>query len=75
MRANPESTQVTAFHIRTKELDVTWNGTVLENTTNLKYLGFTLNRTLSYKKYIHNTNMMVAIRNNLTKKFSTSVQL
>ena len=76
MRANPDKTQVTAFHIRNKEamreLDVTWNGTVLENTAHSKCLGVTLDRTLSYKKHIQNTKMKVANRNNLQKKLSTS---
>ena len=55
LRANPEKTQVTAFHIRYKEAERTrckleWNG--LENTVHPKHLGVTLDRTLSYKKHI-----------------------
>ena len=75
LRANPDETQIT-FHLRNneakRELDLTWNGTVLENTTHPKYLGVTLDRTLSYKKYIHNTKMKVATRNNLLNKLYTS---
>ena len=37
-----------------------------------KYLGVTLDRTLSYKEHIHNTKMKVAIRNNLRRKLSNS---
>ena len=44
----------------------------LENTDTPKYLGVTLDRTLSYKTHIHNTNMKVATRNNLLKKLANS---
>ena len=69
MRANPDKTQVTAFYLRNKEANrsqkVEWNRTKLENTPHPKYLGVTLDRTLSYKEHIHNTKMKVATRNNL----------
>ena len=60
LRANPDKTQVTAFHLRNKEanrsLKVEWNRTKLENTPHPKYLGVILDRTLSYKENIHNTS-------------------
>ena len=66
LRANPDKTQVTAFHLRNREanrsLQVSWNGVDLENTDTPKYLGVTLDRTLSYKTHIHNTKMKVATR-------------
>ena len=59
LRAYPDKTQVTSFHLKTREakrtLEVKWNNTDLENTPHPKYLGITLDRTLSYKKHIHNT--------------------
>ena len=74
--ANPDKTQVTAFHLRNKEvnrsLKVEWNRTKLENTPHPKYLGVTLDRTLSYKEHMHNTKMRVATRNNLQRKLSNS---
>ena len=74
--ANPEKTQVTAFHLRNKDakrsLKVVWNKTELENTTHLKYPGVTLDRSLSYKQHIQNTKMKVATRNNLLTKLVTS---
>ena len=77
LRANPDKTQVTAFHLRNREanrsLKVSWNGVDLENTTHPKYLGVTLDRTLSYKQHIQNTKMKVAIRNNLLKKKLTKM--
>ena len=76
LRANPNKTQVTAFHLRNREakrsLQVSWNGVDLENTDTPKYLGVTLDRTLSYKTHIHNTKMKVATRNNLLKKLANS---
>ena len=76
LRANPDKTQVTSFHLKNREakrtLEVKWNNTDLENTPHPKYLGVTLDRTLSYKKHIHNTKMKVATRNNLLKKLSNS---
>ena len=44
----------------------------LENTDTPKYLGVTLDRTLSYKTHIHNTKMKVATQNNLLKKLANS---
>ena len=41
--------------------------------TTPKYLGVTLDRTLSYKTHIHNTKMKVATRNNLLKKLANSM--
>ena len=65
-----------AFHLRNREakrsLQVSWNGVDLENTDTPKYLGVTLDRTLSYKTHIHNTKMKVATRNNLLKKLANS---
>ena len=53
-------------------LEVKWNNTDLENTPHPKYLGVSLDRTLSYKKHIHNTRMKVATRKKLLKKLSNS---
>ena len=76
LRANPEKTQVTAFHLRNKEakksLKVVWNKTELENTTHPKHLDVTLDRSLSNKQHIRNTKMNVATRNNLLTKLATS---
>ena len=72
LRANPDKTQVTSFHLRNREakrtLKVKWNNTDLENTSHAKYLGVTLDRTLRYKQHTHNTKMKVATRNNFPKK-------
>ena len=61
LRANPDKTQVTAFHLRNREvkrsLKIAWNRVDLENTAYPKYLGVTLDRTLNYKQHILNTKM------------------
>ena len=76
LRADPDKRQVTAFLLRNKEanrsLKEEWNRTKLENTQHPKYLGVTLDRTLSYKEHTHNTKMKVATRNNLLRKLSNS---
>ena len=65
LRANPDKTQVLAFHLRNREakrsLQVSWNGVDLENTYTPKYLGGTLDRTLSFNTNIHNTKMKVMV--------------
>ena len=67
LRANSDKTQVTAFHLRNREakrsFKVSRNGVDLDNTTHPKYLGVTLDRTLSYKQHIQNTKMKVDTRN------------
>ena len=77
LRANPDKTQATAFHLWNREakrsLQVSWNGVDLENTDTPKYLGVTLDRTLSYKTHIHNTKMKEATRNSLLKKLANSM--
>ena len=73
LRANPDKTQVTSFHLKNREakrtLEVKWNNTDLENTPHPKYLCVTLDRTLSYKKHIHNTKIKLPTRNKFLKKF------
>ena len=76
LRANPDKTQVTAFHLRNRKakrsLTILWNGVDIENTTHSKYLGVTIDRTLSYTHHIHNTKMKVATRNTRLKKLANS---
>ena len=55
-----------------RSLKIAWNGVDLENTAYPKYLGVTLDRTLSYKQHILNTKMKVATRNNLLKILANS---
>ena len=54
--ANPYKTQVTAFHLGNKNvnrsLKIKWNNSDMESTAYPKYLGITLNMTLSYNEHI-----------------------
>ena len=70
LRANPDKTQVTLFHLRNKEAKRTL--TVKWNRTDLEYLGVTLDRTLSYKQHTNNTKIKLATRNNHPRKLSMS---
>ena len=73
LRENPDKTQVTAFPLRNnRSLKVEWYRTKLENTPHPKYLGVTLDCTLSYKEHMHNTKKKVVTRNNLLRKLSNS---
>ena len=76
LRANPDKTQVTAFHLRNKRakrtLKVKWNRRDLEKAPHPRYIGVTLDRTLIYKQHIHNTKTKVATCNNLLRKLSSS---
>ena len=69
LRANPDKTLIREDK---RSLQVSWNGVDLENTDTTKYLGVTLDRTLSYKTHKHNTKMKVRTRNNLLKKLANS---
>ena len=54
LHANPDKTQVTAFHLRIKggnrSLKVEWNRTKLENTPHPKYLCVTLDRIYTVQR-------------------------
>ena len=57
---------------RSTRRTVKWNNTDLENIPHLKYLGITLDITLSYKEHIHNSKMKMATQTNLLKKLSNT---
>ncbi|CAG7727135.1 unnamed protein product [Allacma fusca] len=72
LRPNPSKTQVCSFHLKNAKakctLKLVWGGVQLENCENPKYLGITLDRTLTYKRHCENTKMKVEARNNLLRK-------
>ena len=76
LNANPGKTQVCAFHLNNHQantkLNITWNGQQLENDSYPKYLGVTLDRTLSFNKHVQNVKAKVAARNNLLGKLANS---
>ena len=60
------------LYIYIHELNVTWNGTGLDNASTPVYRGVHLDRTLSYKTHICNTNQKVNARNNIIRKLANS---
>ena len=72
-RPNPSKTQV---HLRTKEakrkLQIVWNGNTLEHTNQPKYLGVTLNRSLTYRQHCIKTRGKVKTRNSILRKLTGS---
>ena len=56
-----------AFHLRNREVNVTWNSTRLDNTSTPVYLGVHLDKTLSYKIHICSTKQKVNARNIIRK--------
>lgn len=58
LRPNPTKIQVCSFHLRNREanrkLNVTWNGIELDITQHAKYLGVTLDRSLTYRAHCEN---------------------
>ena len=76
LNANPGKTQMCAFHLNNhtadKQLNITLNGQVLENDRFPKYLGVTLNQSLSFAKHAQNVKAKVAARNNILGKLANS---
>lgn len=76
LRPNPTKTISSLFHLNNKKanykLQVYWNGELIEFSNHPKYLGVTLDRTLSYKQHIANTRSKASSRNNLLQKLTCS---
>ncbi|XP_061721084.1 uncharacterized protein LOC133527905 [Cydia pomonella] len=74
LKPNPSKTQVCAFHLRnsqaTRQLNIVWEDRRLEHTAALKYLGVTLDRSLTYKAHCLNTKQKVAARNNILRRIT-----
>jgi hypothetical protein len=74
LKPNPKKTQVCTFHLRNKEakrkLRIIWEDVEIENTEYPKYLGVTLDRTLSFKLHCENVKQKTHTRNNLIRKFT-----
>ena len=76
LKPNPGKTQVCAFHLRnrcaSRTLNVYWDGMKLTNTQRPKYLGVTLDRSLTYKFHCENTKKKIMTRNGILRKLSGS---
>ena len=76
LNANPDKTQVHAFHLKNhqarRELNITLNNKKLKNDSFPVYLGVTLDRTLSFREHTRKVKKKVATRNNLLSKLANS---
>ena len=74
--ANPDKTQICAFHLKNPEasrkLNITWYNKYLERIPKLVYLGVILDVTLSYKEHIHKLKSKTSVRNNILRKLSNT---
>lgn len=76
LKPNPSKTVVCAYHLKThdakRKLEVRWDNVLLTHSDTPKYLGVTLDRTLTYRAHCQNTFMKVKTRNNLLRKLRGS---
>ncbi|PZC71961.1 hypothetical protein B5X24_HaOG212107 [Helicoverpa armigera] len=76
LKPNPAKTQSCAYHLRNRmanrKLDVVWRGVRITHTDCPKYLGITLDRSLTYKTNCENVKKKVFSRNNLLRRLTTS---
>ena len=76
LNPNPGKTKVCSFHLKNylakRELNITWEGKLLENTPNPVYLGLTLDRTLSYKVHVEKLRKKLSARNSLLSTLANS---
>ena len=72
LQPNPTKTEVACFHLCNKsanrQLDVHFEGNRLQHNACPKYLGVTLDRTLTYKRHLENTAAKLKTRNNILHK-------
>lgn len=69
-------TEVSCFHLNhqeaCRELNVQLNNKLLNHNHNAKYLGITLDRTLSYNAHLTKTSQKIKTRNNIIQKLTGS---
>ncbi|CAG7729988.1 unnamed protein product, partial [Allacma fusca] len=72
LRPNPSKTETCLFHLQNceakRQLNIQWGNTALNHNDHPKYLGVTLDRSLTYKQHCEKTKMKVAARTNLIRK-------
>jgi len=74
LRPNTNKTEVSTFHLNNKQandtLNVMFNEHNVKHNTHPKYLGVTLDRTLSYKSHLANVAAKINSRNNVIQKLT-----
>lgn len=72
LRPSPNKTETACFHLSNRaanrQLQVYFEDTLLRHNTHPKYLGVTLDRTLTYKRHLENTAAKLRTRNNILHK-------
>jgi len=71
---SPSKTETTAFHLNNKmanyNLEITYRGTRLKQVPHPKYLGVTLDRTLTFKTHLTNVASKIDSRINIIQKLT-----
>ena len=74
LRANPNKTPTSAFHLKNREairtLNITWYNKHAGHIPNPVYLGVTFDRTLNYKEHIHKLKCKTSVLNNILRMLS-----
>lgn len=72
LQPNAAKTEVTTFHLNNrlanKELQIQFEGRMLQHNRNPKFLGVILDRTLSFKHHLSGTAAKINTRNNILQK-------
>ena len=73
---NPNKTVCSTMHLNNRaacrKLNITLNGHIIRHEDSPKYLGVTLDRTLSYGKHLENTKQKLKTRNSILRKLAGS---
>lgn len=74
LKPNPSKTEVCCFHLTHRDADrklsIRFGSTTITHNFNPKYLGITLDRTLSFKAHLHKTAQKIKSRNNIIQKLA-----
>jgi len=74
VKTKPQQNPSKSFHLRNKEakrkLRIIWEDVEIENTEYSKYLGVTLDQTLSFKLHCGYVKQKTNARNNLIRKLT-----
>jgi hypothetical protein len=74
LQPNPSTTESCVFDLNTHEanrqLDMRFTGTEIQHVEHSKYLGVTLDRTLTYKAHLTKTSKKVSARINIVRKLA-----